>query len=94
MKNLKGGRLRLPLKVGANPNILNLSNTPLEMWDALTPLEAVDYSTPAEDVQIQRSMASPKSARQDPWPKLTVFNAPSPMNNFKGGRLRLPLNLS
>ena len=50
MKNLKGGRLRLPLKVGANPNILNLSNTPLETWDALTPLEVVDCASPPEYV--------------------------------------------
>ena len=53
MKNLKGGRLRLPLKVGANPKILNLSNKPLETWDALTPLEAVDYTTPPEDVRLK-----------------------------------------
>ena len=66
MKNLKGGSLRLPLKVGANPNILNLSNTPLETWDALTPLEAVDYTTPSKMLsQDERSMTSPKSARQD-----------------------------
>ena len=56
MKNLKGGRLRLPLQVGANPNILNLSNTPLETWDALTPLEAVDYTTPSEDVDSRREI--------------------------------------
>ena len=50
MKNLKGGRPCLPLKVGANPKFLNLSNKPLETWDALTPLEAMDYTTHSEDV--------------------------------------------
>jgi hypothetical protein len=46
MRNLKGGRLHLPLKVGANPKIFTLSKTPLETWDALTPLEAVDCTSP------------------------------------------------
>jgi hypothetical protein len=50
MKNLKGGRPRLPLKIGANPKIFNLSKTPLETWDALTLLEAVDCTSPPEDV--------------------------------------------
>jgi hypothetical protein len=53
MKNLKGGRLHLPLNIGADPKILNLSKTPLETWDALTPLEAVDCTSLPEDVSTQ-----------------------------------------
>jgi hypothetical protein len=64
MKNLKGGRLRLPLKVGTNPKILNPSNTPLETWDALTPLEAVDCTTPLKmfSTQDRRSLTSTRNA--------------------------------
>ena len=54
MKNLKGGRPRLPLKFGANPNILNLYKTLLgTCWDAFTPLEAMDYTTLSEDVRLK-----------------------------------------
>jgi hypothetical protein len=66
MKNLKGGRLRLPLKIGANPNISNLSKTPLgTCWDALTPLEAVDCTSPPEDVSTQDRRSMPSSEAPD-----------------------------
>jgi hypothetical protein len=47
MKNLKGGRIRLPLKTGANPKIFNLSKKncwelgmhqlPLKLWSVHHP---------------------------------------------------------
>jgi hypothetical protein len=63
MKNLKGGRLCLPLKIGANPKNLNLSKTPLGIWDALTSLEAVDCTSLPEDASTQdeRKITSSKA---------------------------------
>ena len=63
MKNPKGGRLRLPLKFGADPKILNLFKTPLETWEELTPLEAVDCTSLPEDASTQdeRKITSSKA---------------------------------
>jgi hypothetical protein len=63
MKNPKGGRLRLPLKIGADPKNLNLSKTPLGIWDALTSLEAVDCTSLPEDASTQdeRKITSSKA---------------------------------
>jgi hypothetical protein len=74
---------------------LNLSKTPLGTWDALTPLEAVDYTSPPEDVSTQdkRPKTPSKAADKTPWPKLRIFFQNPPMNYFKGGRLRLQLEL-
>ena len=74
MKNLKGGRLRLPLKVGANPNSLNLSNTPLETWDAPTPLEAMDYTTPSEDVFNSRQEINDFSKKRPTRPVAEAYS--------------------
>jgi hypothetical protein len=78
MKNLKGGRLCLPLKIGANPKIFHLSKTPLGTWDALTPPEVVDCTSPSEDVssQDERPKTPSKAPDKTPWPKLRVFQNP------------------